>query len=45
MERRYRLVREAVRALPMIEMIAGRSQPWLNWRCAMTVAMLTEGMP
>ena len=44
MERQYRIVLAAVRGLPLVEMIAGPSYPWLNWRCAMLAARLTEGL-
>lgn len=40
-EGRYRLIRAAMDALPMIELIAGPSYPGLNWLCAMKVAELT----
>ena len=44
MERYYQIVRDAVAALPMIELIAGPSHPWLNWRAAMCAARTIERM-
>ena len=34
LEGQYDFIREAMRALPMVEAIAGRSYPALNWQAA-----------